>query len=247
MTPETFLASLPGAKERHSFKHEERTIQPVRKIVVRGALDLYFSRSETPHLVAAGETAETLRRIKTTIEGDTLTVEMEGVGIHIAHRLFAGGNISIGGGIIINGQRIDTGSHGAGRAVVGVALPQIPSLRILGSGDAYLMDLLQDDLDIEVQGSGEVAADGQVNQLNVRIAGSGDVDAKELVAQTACLSITGSGDISAHACREVSASIAGSGDIVVRGNPASRKEQVVGSGRVKFKSDVEPRDRVWRG
>lgn len=97
------------------------------------------------------------------------------------------------------------------------------------------MDLRQAGLEIEIEGSGDVTADGQVELLEVSIAGSGDVDARELFAQRGYLSIAGSGDISAYVNQEVVARIAGSGDIVVRGNPASRSKQVLGLGSVKFK------------
>ncbi|MEJ6003852.1 GIN domain-containing protein [Paucibacter soli] len=229
---EVFLAGLPGSDDRRGYKHEARAMQPVRKIVVKGAVDLYFRRFGTPHLVVAGETEEALRCVKTTIKGDKLVVESEGVGVQINS---AHGSVSIGsvsGSIFVNGQRIDVGG---GRVVVGVALPELPALKIKGSGDVSLMDLRQAGLEIEIEGSGDVTADGQVEQLDVSIAGSGDLDARELIAQRGSLSIAGSGDISAHVSHEVVARIAGSGDIVVRGNPASRSKQVLGSGSVKFK------------
>lgn len=207
-------------------------MQPVRKIVVKGAVDLYFRRFGTPHLVVAGGTDEALRRIKTTFKDDKLIVETEGFGVQINSAL---GSISIGswsGSVFINGQRIDVGG---GRAVVGVALPDLPALKIKGSGDVSLMDLRQAGLEIEIEGSGHVTADGQVQQLDVSIAGSGDVDARELIAQRGNLSIAGSGNISAHVSHEVVARVAGSGDIVVRGDPPVRSKQVLGSGSVRFK------------
>lgn len=232
---EVFLAGFPGADDRRDYKHEARAMQPVRKIVVKGAVDLYFRRLGTPHLVVAGDTEEALRRVKTTFKGDKLVVESEGVGLQInsAHGSIAIGSVS-GGSIYVNGQRIDIGG-GGGRAVVGVALPELPALKIKGSGDVSLMDLRQTGLEIEIEGSGDVTADGQVEQLDVSIAGSGDVDARELIAQRGHLSIAGSGDISAHVTQEVAARVAGSGDIVVRGNPGTRSKQVLGSGSVRFK------------
>ncbi|RTL33685.1 MAG: DUF2807 domain-containing protein [Burkholderiales bacterium] len=233
---EVFLAGFPGADDRRGYKHEARAMQPVRKIVVKGAVDLFFRRFGTPHLVVAGETEEALRRVKTTIKGDKLVVESEGHGVQInsAHGSISIGSVS-GGSIYVNGQRIDIAGVGGGRVVVGVALPELPALKIKGSGDVSLMDLRQAGLEIEIEGSGDVTADGQVEQLEVSIAGSGDVDARELIAQRGHLSIAGSGDISAHVSQEVVARIAGSGDIVVRGNPASRSKQVLGSGSVRFK------------
>ncbi len=233
---EILLAELAGSKERVGYKQEERPMRQVRKIVLKGAVDLYFRRLDKPTLVVAGETTEAIQGVKTTFTGDKLVVESDGGGISIntVH-----GNVSVGiagGGVYVNGRRVDVGvSVGGGRAVVGVALPDLPALKIKGSGDVSLMDLRQAGLVIEIEGSGDVTADGQVEQLDVSIAGSGDVDARELIARRGQLSIAGSGDISAHISQEVVARIAGSGDIVVRGNPSTRSKQVLGSGSVKFK------------
>lgn len=210
-------------------------MQAVRKIVLKGAVDLYFRRFATPLLVVAGDTDEALRRVKTTFKDDKLEIESEGVGVMICS---ARGGISINsvsGSIFINSQRIDAGNTAGGRAVVGVALPELPALRIKGSGDVSLLDLRQAGLEIEIEGSGDVTADGQVERLDVSIAGSGDVDARELIARRGHLSIAGSGDISAHVSDEVVARVAGSGDIVVRGDPPVRSKQVLGSGSVRFK------------
>ncbi len=41
--------------------------------------------------------------------------------------------------------------------------------------------------------------------------------------------------IDAHVTAEVCARVAGSGDIVVRGNPPVRDQRVAGSGKIKFR------------
>lgn len=70
--------------------------------------------------------------------------------------------------------------------------------------------------------------------LIVNIAGSGAVDTRELRADEARLAIAGSGNITAFVRADVSAEVAGSGDIVIRGNPSSRDSQVMGTGRIRF-------------
>lgn len=67
------------------------------------------------------------------------------------------------------------------------------------------------------------------------IAGSGAVDASDFIANRGHLSIAGSGDIRAYVSQAVTARVAGSGDIVVRGNPPQRSKKIAGSGSVKFK------------
>lgn len=98
-----------------------------------------------------------------------------------------------------------------------------------------MLDLRQDALDLEIQGSGDITVSGEVTRLHVQVAGSGDVDASELIAESADLSVAGSGDIEAFVRSDVRARVAGSGDIVVRGNPPRRDDRVAGSGKIKFR------------
>ena len=116
-----------------------------------------------------------------------------------------------------------------------LALPESPAGKIKGSGDVTLLDLRQDALDLEIQGSGDITVSGEVTRLHVQVAGSGDVDASELIAESADLSVAGSGDIEAFVRSDVRARVAGSGDIVVRGNPPRRDDRVAGSGKIKFR------------
>lgn len=232
-----FWSGLPDAQAGANYTHSERPLKAIRKIVVKGSVDVYFRRFNTPQLVVAGETQEAVDAIKTYFKGDKLIIENEGTS-------FQCGNISISGSgnfvhVNINGQNIhisgNANGSGHGRAVVGVALPEIPVVNIKGSGNIILLDLKQAGIELEIEGSGDITASGQVDSLEVSIAGSGDVDASDLIANRGHLSIAGSGDIRAYVSQAVTARVAGSGDIVVRGNPPQRRKQIAGSGSVKFK------------
>lgn len=217
---------------------EDRPLQPVRKIVVKGLVDVVFRRAGTPMLVVAGETADAVAAVRTEYKGDKLVIEREGVSISFGngHMTFHGTVGSVVMGDIVNGKPTGPAvSLRQPRAVVGIALPESPTIKIKGSGDVTLLDLQQDALDLEIQGSGDITVSGQVARLHVQVAGSGDVDASELIAEAADLSVAGSGDIEAFVRSDVRARVAGSGDIVVRGNPPRRDDYVVGSGKIKFR------------
>lgn len=160
---------------------EERPLQPVRKILVKGSVDVVFRRFDKPVLIVAGETADAVASVKTYFNGGKLVIEREGMSI----------------------------STGYGRMV------------FHGTVGSFVM--------------GDISAYGQVAHLDVEIASSGDVDASELIADHASLSIAGSGDIGAFVRSEVRARVAGSGDIVVRGDPPRRDHSVAGSGKIKFR------------
>ncbi|EOT7855925.1 head GIN domain-containing protein [Pseudomonas aeruginosa] len=232
-----------------NFIKESRPIHQVKKLIIKGAVDVVFFRDQSPRLVVAGETKEAVERVHTTLSGDKLVIEQEG-NVIIAGggsiNISGNGNIVVGRDIRINGVQmqfngpvgsidIKGASIGTGRVLVAISLPIAPRVRVKGSGDITLYGLQQDEFEASVQGSGDVTVQGTVQSLEVEVAGSGDVDARELTAATVDLSVAGSGDISAYASQSARARVAGSGDIVVYGNPAQRDHRVAGSGKIKFK------------
>ena len=182
------------------------------------------------------ESQEAIRNIN--IEGDKLVIKQEGISISGTGGSIHGsgsGNIFVAGTINVGGRQGGVTMQFKSRCIVGIALPEAPSIRITGSGDVTLYDLQQAVLDLGVQGSGDITAFGRVDLLDAEVAGSGDLDASELVATSAKLSVAGSGDIDAYVSDFVKARVAGSGDIVIRGNPPIRDHSVAGSGDIKFK------------
>ena len=217
-----------------NYVKEERPLQPIRKIVVKGSVDVMYRRFDTPALIVAGETADAVASVKTYYKGDKLVIEREGVAISFGKGMVFNGSVGQFISICKKGITINNGIN-QGQVVVGLALPQAPAVKIKGSGDVTLIDLRQAELDLEIEGSGDITAYGQVAHLEVEIAGSGNVDASELIADRASLSVAGSGDIEAFIRSEVRARVAGSGDILVRGNPPHRDHSVAGSGKIKFR------------
>ena len=105
---------------------------------------------------------------------------------------------------------------------------------IYGSGDARLaVDVSS--LALEVVGSGDIRVSGRAKDLSIDISGSGDVEVPNLKAEKAVININGSGDVSAYVTENVDISIAGSGDVTIKGNPKKVKRIINGSGRVSVK------------
>ena len=118
---------------------------------------------------------------------------------------------------------------------VEITLPNLPAASIEGAGNMSLEDLNQDELELEITGSGAIRATGQVKSLRAAISGSGDIKARDLVASLAELRISGSGGIKAQVTQSLLARVTGSGDIRVWGEPAKRDTRVTGSGDIRFK------------
>ena len=108
------------------------------------------------------------------------------------------------------------------------------NVSIYGSGDARLAVNVSS-LALEVVGSGDIRVSGRAKNLSIDINGSGDVEVPNLKAEKAVIKVNGSGDVSAYVTEDVDVSIAGAGDVTVKGNPKKVKQKINGSGGVNVK------------
>lgn len=124
------------------------------------------------------------------------------------------------------------GGSGASSLAVTLAGPSLDRITVNGSGDVRLEDLAQASLDVEIRGSGTVAASGQVGSLVLMVLGSGDADLGGLVAGDLDATIIGSGDAEVSPTGEADVRIIGSGNLRLRARPARLTSRITGSGEV---------------
>ncbi len=103
-------------------------------------------------------------------------------------------------------------------------------VEIAGSGSINLF-VHSPSLKAEIMGSGNIELRGETRDVNVEIAGSGSFNGMELKAENAKVEINGSGDANIYAEVNLDASIAGSGDVKYKGNAAVKKH-IAGSGSI---------------
>ena len=103
-----------------------------------------------------------------------------------------------------------------------------------GSGDLVAEGIASDDVHLESTGSGDLTASGTTSTLGVDSTGSGGVDARDLLAGCVSVLCTGSGDVQVSASTSLDATLTGSGDVEVWGNPADCNVQTTGSGEVSY-------------
>ena len=132
-----------------------------------------------------------------------------------------------------------------------ITLPLFKTIQIDGSGDVYSENTLltgdleleiegsgdidvalqADDLEVDIEGSGEVKLEGFADDVKYRIDGSGDVNAFDLECQTADVSISGSGDVEVLVIEFLKVRIDGSGTVRYKGDPELDVD-IEGSGEV---------------
>jgi hypothetical protein len=90
--------------------------------------------------------------------------------------------------------------------------------KISGSGDMAL-ELEVAQLETKISGSGSMNLSGKTDQHNASISGSGKINAFDLRTQNVSLQVSGSGDCKVNAAETLDAKISGSGDVLYTGHP----------------------------
>ncbi|ULC60873.1 DUF2807 domain-containing protein [Flaviramulus sp. BrNp1-15] len=100
-----------------------------------------------------------------------------------------------------------------------------------GSGDITL-EVNTTSIKASISGSGDLKLKGNTTNLEARVAGSGDFHGFDLQSNNTDVAVAGSGDARVVSKETLKARVAGSGDIVYRGNPEKEDTKVAGSGSI---------------
>lgn len=233
---------------------EERQIPGnVRNIKLDGCVNVVIVQGGKPGLTIHCEDKNYLSKVLTNVSGNTLTIDNEPTmitrlgGVTSIFKGAVGGisdrdsincgptQIAMGNGNI----QISTNVFGGALAEVTVVLPEVSGVRIKGAGKVTYHGFTQEELSIDITGSGDVDLEGNAERLDAEISGSGEVAAYRLNVKTARLRVSGSGDIRATVTQSVKARVSGSGKIKISGNPADRDTDVSGSGKIRFTQFVD--------
>ena len=144
--------------------------------------------------------------------------------------------------------------HWGNQNRIDVTLPgkrTFQKFELLGSGDMQLNGLSQPETKIEIDGSGTIETEGNVNKLHLEIDGSGTVQSKgqtddvrvevngsgniklaDLVNKDAHVEISGSGKVEIAPQNSLNVDISGSGTITLRSEPKNIESDFSGSGRI---------------
>ncbi|QTN39889.1 DUF2807 domain-containing protein [Cryomorphaceae bacterium] len=104
--------------------------------------------------------------------------------------------------------------------VFGVGVFEVDDIELdlNGSGDVDL-ELLADDIETEIRGSGDIRLQGEADSHDLRISGSGDVEAFGLWTEESDVRISGSGSAEVYAEDVLDVVITGSGSVYYKGYP----------------------------
>lgn len=236
---------VAAASEGRQVASEKREVPAgVTAIDLDGPIDLAVRYGAAPSLVVRGE-ARLLDNVDVNADGEVLHIGIRGM--VLGHRRplevelmlpsLASVKIDGSGDSTVNGfsgERIDVRMQGSGSLRFNGRFRQVDAA-LSGSGELDLnAGSSIERFDAALTGSGHMTIVGGARELHANASGSGELDARHLRAGKVEVSQTGSGQSTVHARESVAASISGSGDIEVNGNPAERSVSRTGSGAVTF-------------
>ncbi|MFO7666619.1 MAG: head GIN domain-containing protein [Desulfobacterales bacterium] len=115
---------------------------------------------------------------------------------------------------------------------VRISADNIEKAIVSGAVDLSISGVDNNNLDIDVDGAGDIKAAGKTKNFKINLSGSGDVKAKELKAENVEVLVNGAGNAVVYASRKLKAEINGAGDISYYGNPKDVTEDISGAGDI---------------
>jgi Putative auto-transporter adhesin, head GIN domain len=137
--------------------------------------------------------------------------------------------------IDVRDRGIVIGPDPLGDVRVQVGTSALDAVEIAGSADVELGGLDLPQLELEIEGAGEVAASGTADQLAATIQGAGDAELSDLAVRTATVVVQGAGEAHLNVSERLDVKVQGAADVIYRGDPRVT-EDIDGAGEVRRES-----------
>ena len=155
--------------------------------------------------------------IKGLLSGESFILEMHGSGD------FEGN---------MNMKDVEVTMHGSGDVELSGVNSSIDVTQH-GSGDFEGEDLYLGNSSFKINGSGDCEVSGNAAMMELRQNGSGDFDGRSFEVKTAKIRKTSSGEADIFVTTTIDASISGSGDLSIKGQPEMTNFSATGSGDIR--------------
>jgi hypothetical protein len=135
-----------------------------------------------------------------------------------------------GGTLTIDANQSYSTWRKLGAKIYGPAMLQ--GVSVEGSADLNLQGIAGDLLEINLEGTGNLTAQGKVQQLMIKTSGSRDINTKKLQAEQVTIHVEGSADVKVTANKTLDVVINGISDIIYYGHPETINKTINGIGDV---------------
>ncbi|MBU2940308.1 DUF2807 domain-containing protein [Lacinutrix sp. C3R15] len=202
-----------------------RTTNSYDAIACAGSMDFILVEGQEGKITLEGE-SNLLEHIVTEVKNNTLIVKVE-KGVHLNESYNKTIKITIPYNDI---QKVSLTGSGDLWNTNTISENNL-KVELTGSGDVIL-DIDTNSVSGSITGSGDVTLKGKTINLEANVTGSGDFNANHLQAENTEVSVTGSGDAEVVSTGTLKARVSGSGDIEYSGNPTKEDTKVSGSGSI---------------
>jgi hypothetical protein len=120
----------------------------------------------------------------------------------------------------------------AQRVKIVMTAPDVRSFSLSGDETLSIAGYGQDDLDLDVSGTGRIAAQGKARTVKIDVSGEGEADLGKLAAEQATVDISGSGRTTIAPTDRADVDISGTGEVDLASHPAIVHSDVSGSGQI---------------
>jgi Putative auto-transporter adhesin, head GIN domain len=185
---------------------ETRAVAPFDRLEIADSVDVQVVPSDSREVrVYGGE--DVLDRVETESSAGVLRIDVHDRGIVI-------------------------GPDPLGDVRVQVAASALDAVEIAGSADVELGSLDLPQLELEIEGAGEVAASGTADRLAATIQGAGDAELSDLAVRTATVVVQDAGEAHLNVSERLDVKVQGAADVIYRGHPTVT-EDIDGAGEVR--------------
>lgn len=115
-----------------------------------------------------------------------------------------------------------------------VTAPSVKAFEMGDNGSLRVQNYDQSNLDIVIQGEGDIQVDGRTDKVSVTVNGDGDADLDRLRVAEATVTVPGKGDVRVGPTDRADIDISGRGDVTLTRNPAQVNQTITGWGEVDF-------------
>ena len=209
---------------------QETVMNPFKQVNVAGQFDVFYEYGEA-YVVRVEGTAKQLAKMTIYVEDEELCLDVTDYHWPADKNLFDGLKVFVSSPNI---EQLSITSLGS--LIVPSAL-KADNLKLLidGMGDITISQLTCNDLNISIEGDGNVATGSiRANNVLVEVEGMGDIEIDGLTCKKVTNKIAGMGNTKYSNLNvgNVKTEIAGMGDVILQGTAGSHEESISGMGKV---------------
>lgn len=207
-------------------EEQTRDVSSFNEVSLHGSMDvdIQVGKKQSVRVVADDKVIDDL---ETEVRGDRLHIKLkEGRRYRNIKKM----------NVYITVPELEAGYiHGSGDMIIKGDIEGDFEFSVHGSGNGNIEQVKAEDLELSIHGSGNIQLNGSCGDLEASVHGSGDVFGRKLECEHVDVDIHGSGDVAIQAKKTLNASIYGSGDVDVYGEPDKVRTRVRGSGDINVK------------